>query len=129
MIIHRDIKPGYIFLDQDCVSKLSEFQISVPIPLGKTHVDVKMGRTTGYLAPEVISGQTSAKSDVYNFGIVLFEILRGKKIKELLNSMDVNVFGNPEKSASSTWDCNFNELNELKDSDWSEYEMQYKEAC
>ncbi|KAF3450984.1 hypothetical protein FNV43_RR07073 [Rhamnella rubrinervis] len=95
----------------------SRFQISVPIPLGKINVDVKMGGTTGYLAPEVISGRITAKSDGYNVG------------KELLNSMDVNAFGSPEKSVSSTGDCNFNELNELKNTYWSEYEMQYKEAC
>lgn len=86
VIVHRDIKPGHIFLDQDYVAKLSEFQMSVPIPLGETHVDVDtITGTSGYLAPEyAVHGRTSEKTDVYNFGILLFVLFVGKRMSSLL---------------------------------------------
>ncbi|KAF8391961.1 hypothetical protein HHK36_022301 [Tetracentron sinense] len=88
-IIHRAIKPQNIFLDQHNVAKLSEFGLSISIPLGETHVDVEVGQTP--VDVEVVSGtysfialesaltlRYSEKSDVYSFGVVLFEILTGE---------------------------------------------------
>lgn len=86
MIIHRDIKPRNIFLDEGHTAKLFEFQEAIPIPEGETHVDVEtIYGTYGFLAPEVaVHMRHTEKSDVYAFGVLLFEVLTGKKFNELL---------------------------------------------
>ncbi|CAB4272972.1 unnamed protein product [Prunus armeniaca] len=53
MFIHRHIKTEYIFLDQDYVAKLSEFQTSVPIPCGETHVDAEVFGAPHHSTPEL----------------------------------------------------------------------------
>ncbi|CAN6570395.1 unnamed protein product [Malus baccata var. baccata] len=112
MIIHQDIKTGHIFIDQDYVAKLSEFRTSVPIPFGKTHVDVEViTGTHGCLAPEyAISGRTSEKSDVHSFGVLLCEIFAGKRWSDLLNwSME-----NDNNAGSSSYnDLEFTESENL----------------
>jgi serine/threonine protein kinase len=78
-IIHRDIKSTNIFLDQYDVPKLANFELSISIPEGETHVeDVVMG-TMGFLCPIYAStGMITEKTDVYSFGMVLLEILTGQ---------------------------------------------------
>lgn len=81
VIIHRDIHVRCIFLDQDYAAKLSDFQVSLPIPSGETHVDLDDLGIVGYASPEVVRhGRYTEKSDVYNLGMVLCEILTGKSI-------------------------------------------------
>nr|XP_048320352.1 non-functional pseudokinase ZED1-like isoform X1 [Ziziphus jujuba var. spinosa]XP_048320354.1 non-functional pseudokinase ZED1-like isoform X2 [Ziziphus jujuba var. spinosa] len=83
-IIHRDIVYGHVFLDHDNVAKLPEFQTSIPIPAGETHVVAGVFGTHGFAAPEVEKyGWHTEKSDVYGFGILLCEILTGKRYDAL----------------------------------------------
>ncbi|KAF8391931.1 hypothetical protein HHK36_022271 [Tetracentron sinense] len=93
IIIHRYINSRTIFLDQhyvaNSVAKLFDLGFSVSIPLGETHVesDVVLG-TFGFIAPESYStGRFTEKSDVYNFGMVLIEILIGKRVFVILEEV------------------------------------------
>ncbi|KAE8714765.1 LysM domain receptor-like kinase 3 [Hibiscus syriacus] len=80
--VHRDIKSSNILLDGSFKAKISDFGLSKLV--GKTNDEeataTKVVGTFGYLAPEYLSdGLASSKSDVYAFGVVLFEIISGKQ--------------------------------------------------
>ncbi|XP_049412560.1 G-type lectin S-receptor-like serine/threonine-protein kinase SD2-5 [Solanum stenotomum] len=78
-IIHLDIKPQNILLDQYFNAKISDFGLSKLIEKDKSKVVTRMRGTRGYLAPEWLSSVITEKVDVYAFEIVLLEILCGQK--------------------------------------------------
>ncbi|KAJ8532008.1 hypothetical protein K7X08_011931 [Anisodus acutangulus] len=78
-IIHLDIKPQNILLDQRFNAKISDFGLSKLIEKDKSKVVTRMRGTPGYLALEWLSSVITEKGDVYAFGIVLLEILCGRK--------------------------------------------------
>ena len=81
-IIHRDIKPLNIFLDTTLTAKLSNFNISVEAPADDWsgyNCDIVVG-TLGYMAPEYVMHRSlTTKVDVFSFGVVLLEMLSGRK--------------------------------------------------
>ncbi|KAJ0847480.1 putative protein kinase RLK-Pelle-SD-2b family [Helianthus annuus] len=78
-IIHLDIKPQNILLDKDFNAKVSDFGLSKLINRDQSQVMTRMRGTPGYMAPEWLSSVITEKVDVYSFGIVLLEILCGRK--------------------------------------------------
>jgi serine/threonine protein kinase len=80
-IIHRDIKPQNILLDQHDVPKLSDFSLSISIPEGETHVETdEVVGTFGFACPSYAKTRmVTEKTDVFGFGMVLLEILTGQQ--------------------------------------------------
>ncbi|XP_059440437.1 rust resistance kinase Lr10-like [Corylus avellana] len=83
-ILHFDIKPHNVLLDQNFNPKISDFGLAKLCSKDQSAVSMTTARgTLGYIAPEVFSrnfGNVSSKADVYSFGILLLEIVGGRKI-------------------------------------------------
>ncbi|KAI5081396.1 hypothetical protein GOP47_0004579 [Adiantum capillus-veneris] len=78
--IHRDLKPSNVLLGDDYRAKVSDFGLVKLAPEGKTSVETRLAGTFGYLAPEyAVTGRVTTKSDVFSFGVMLMELLTGRK--------------------------------------------------
>ncbi|KAI8545618.1 hypothetical protein RHMOL_Rhmol07G0053700 [Rhododendron molle] len=80
-VIYRDLKSANILLDENFYPKLSDFGLAKLGPVGdNTHVSTRVVGTFGYCAPEyAMSGKLTLKSDIYSFGVVLLELITGRK--------------------------------------------------
>ncbi|WOL09750.1 serine/threonine-protein kinase CDL1-like [Canna indica] len=80
-VIYRDMKAANILLDDDFNPKLSDFGLAKLGPVGdKTHVSTRVMGTYGYCAPEyAMSGKLTVKSDIYSFGVLLMELITGRR--------------------------------------------------
>ncbi|XP_062105987.1 G-type lectin S-receptor-like serine/threonine-protein kinase At2g19130 [Humulus lupulus] len=79
-IIHCDIKPENVLLDEECNPKLADFGLAKLIGRDFSRVVTTMRGTIGYLAPEWISGiAITPKADVYSYGMLLFELISGER--------------------------------------------------
>lgn len=80
-VIYRDLKSSNILLDREFNAKLSDFGLAKLGPVGdKTHVSTRVMGTYGYCAPEyAMTGKLTPKSDIYSFGVVLLELITGRR--------------------------------------------------
>ncbi|KAI5666013.1 hypothetical protein M9H77_15866 [Catharanthus roseus] len=83
-LIFRDFKASNILLDEDFNAKLSDFGLARQGPAaGLGHVSTSVVGTVGYAAPEYVhTGRLTAKSDVWSFGVVLYELITGRRVLE-----------------------------------------------
>ncbi|KAL4577876.1 hypothetical protein LXL04_013991 [Taraxacum kok-saghyz] len=91
-IIHRDIKSNNIMLTDDFKPKIADFGLARFLPEDETHVSTKFAGTLGYTAPEyALHGILSDKVDTYSFGVVVLEIISGRRstdVKSDISSSD-----------------------------------------
>lgn len=77
------LQPTNILLNEFLEAKLSDFGLSKILGMEESHVSTEVKGTTGYLDPEyLLLGQLTESSDVYSFGIVLLQLISGRKAIE-----------------------------------------------
>ncbi|CAL1357580.1 unnamed protein product [Linum trigynum] len=80
-VIHRDFKSSNILLESDFTPKVSDFGLArSALDEETSHISTRVMGTFGYVAPEyAMTGHLLVKSDVYSYGVVLLELLSGRK--------------------------------------------------
>lgn len=79
-IIHRDVKAANILLDDYCEAVVGDFGLAKLLDHQESHVTTAVRGTVGHIAPEYLStGQSSEKTDVFGYGILLLELITGQR--------------------------------------------------
>ncbi|KAJ6801223.1 LRR receptor kinase BAK1-like [Iris pallida] len=83
-IVHRDVKAANIYLDEEDEAVVGDFGLAKLMDYNDTHITTAVRGTFGYIAPEyLITGKCTEKTDVFSYGMMLMELITGKRIHEL----------------------------------------------
>ncbi|KAG5409654.1 hypothetical protein IGI04_005973 [Brassica rapa subsp. trilocularis] len=83
VIIHRDIKPANVLIDQEMNARLGDFGLAKLYDQGIDPQTSKVAGTFGYIAPEFLrTGRATTSTDVYAFGLVMLEVVCGRRLIE-----------------------------------------------
>uniref|UniRef100_M1BVY0 non-specific serine/threonine protein kinase n=1 Tax=Solanum tuberosum TaxID=4113 RepID=M1BVY0_SOLTU len=127
LIVHCDLKPANVLLDEDMVAHVGDFGISKILVVSKSMAHTETLGTLGYIAPEYgLEGIVSASGDVYSYGIMLMEVLTKRRPTDevicnenldmrkwitqsfsgtMMDVVDANIFSEEEQVTSKSEIC------------------------
>ncbi|KAK6129080.1 hypothetical protein DH2020_037153 [Rehmannia glutinosa] len=118
-IIHRDVKAANILLDDYCEAVVGDFGLAKLLDHQDSHVTTAVRGTVGHIAPEYLStGQSSEKTDVFGFGILLLELITGQRALQFGKSAN-------QKGAVLDWVKKLHQEKKLEDLVDKDLKMNY----
>ncbi|KAL7193770.1 hypothetical protein ACSBR2_025402 [Camellia fascicularis] len=91
-VVHCDLKPSNVLIDEDMVAHVADFGIAKILAENKTAIQTRTLGTIGYIAPEYGSeGQVSTSGDIYSYGMMLLETFTKKKPTNQMFSAEINL--------------------------------------